>query len=211
MSTAPSISYSPNVQTGISVANDDVHRQFKVYITGLNTILHQIRELELAQLATLIQAAQQNQRTVFIAGNGGSASTASHWATDLGKGLHHRIGKGVKALSLSDNTAWISAAANDIGYDSIFSDQLRAHAKAGDVLIVISASGNSPNIIKALQVARDIGVTSVSIVGFDGGAAKIASDYTVHVPTDSGKYGLAEDAQLILNHFLCDYLAGAIE
>ena len=80
------------------------------------------------QFVNLIQTAQQKQRTVFIVGNGGSASTASHWATDLGKGLHHRTSRGVKALSLADNTAWISAAANDIGYDSIFSDQLRAHA-----------------------------------------------------------------------------------
>lgn len=189
---------------------NDTYNNFETYVAELYNTLRKISRTELDQFVNLIQTAQQKQRTVFIVGNGGSASTASHWATDLGKGLHHRTGRGVKALSLADNTAWISAAANDIGYDSIFSDQLRAHAKVNDILIAISASGNSPNIIKVLQEAKSIGVTTVSIVGFDGGRAKTSSDLTVHIPTYHGKYGIAEDAQLVLNHFLCDYLAGVV-
>ena len=89
------------------------------YLLSKTNTLRKVSRTELDQFINLIQTAQQKQRTVFIVGNGGSASTASHWATDLGKGLHHRTGRGVKALSLADNTAWISAAANDIGYDSI--------------------------------------------------------------------------------------------
>lgn len=184
---------------------------YKQYIENLCQILNSIDNDELAKFVDLVKEAQSKQHTVFIIGNGGSASTASHWATDLGKGLHHRKNQGVKALSLSDNVSWISAAANDINYDSVFSDQLRAHAKEGDLLIAISASGNSPNIIKAIQQAKDMDVTTLSIVGFDGGKAKESSDFTVHIPTDHGKYGLAEDVQLILNHFLCDYLAGEIK
>ena len=184
---------------------------YKKYVEMLCKILNDISESELSKLAELIQDAQTNQHTVFIIGNGGSASTASHWATDLGKGLHHRKNLGVKALSLSDNVSWISAAANDINFDSVFSDQLRAHGRDGDLLVAISASGNSPNIIKAIQQAKDMNITTLSIVGFDGGKAKEDSDFTVHIPTDHGKYGLAEDVQLILNHFLCDYLAGEIK
>ena len=210
MNTASSVLPISKTTVNQNVYISDTYKNFEAYVAELYNTLRRINQAELDQFVNLIQAAQQKQRTVFIIGNGGSASTASRWATDLGKGLHHRAGRGVKALSLADNTAWISAAANDIGYDSIFSDQLRAHAKVNDVLIAISASGNSPNIIKALQEAKSIGVTTVSIVGFDGGKAKPSSDLTVHIPTDQGKYGIAEDAQLVLNHFLCDYLTGAI-
>lgn len=184
---------------------------YKKYINRLHQILNNISEAELSKFAELIKDAQINQHTVFVIGNGGSASTASHWATDLGKGLHHRKDRGVKALSLADNIAWISAAANDINYDSIFSDQLRAHGKNGDLLVAISASGNSPNIVEAIRQAKDMDITSLSIVGFDGGRAMEMSNFAVHIPTDHGKYGLVEDVQLILNHFLCDHLAGEIE
>ncbi len=184
---------------------------YKKYIENLCQILNDINDDELTKFVELVKHAQENQHTVFIIGNGGSASTASHWATDLGKGLHHRKNQGVKALSLSDNVSWISAAANDINYDSVFSDQLRAHGKAGDLLVAISASGNSPNIVKAIHHAKDMGITTLSVVGFDGGKAKEVSNFSVHIPTEHGKYGLAEDVQLILNHFLCDYLAGEIK
>ena len=195
----------------ISGVEVDPFKAYKKYISDLRAALDRIDEKELIQLVTLVRQAQETQRTVFIVGNGGSASTASHWATDLGKGLHHRKDKGVKALSLSDNIAWISAAANDISYDSVFSDQLRAHGTEGDLLIAISASGNSPNIIQAIEQAKSMGIISLSIVGFDGGKAKETSDFSVHIPTNHGKYGLAEDVQLILNHFLWDYLAGEIK
>lgn len=201
----------PETSTTATDAEVEPFMAYKKYIFDLRAALDRIDEKELIQLVDLVKQAQVTQRTVFIVGNGGSASTASHWATDLGKGLHHRKDKGVKALSLSDNIAWISAAANDISYDSVFSDQLRAHGTEGDLLVAISASGNSHNIIKAIRQAKDMGIVTLSIVGFDGGKAKDVSDFTVHIPTDHGKYGLAEDVQLILNHFLCDYLAEEIK
>lgn len=190
--------------------NSPTTMPYKRYISRLNTTLQGIDEEELHNFVGVVRDAQEEHNTVFIVGNGGSASTASHWATDLGKGLHHRNGKGIKALSLSDNMAWISATANDISYDSIFSDQLRAHGRSGDLLIAISASGNSPNIIHTLELARTMGLVTLAVVGFDGGKAKDISEHTLHIPTEDGEYGLAEDVQLILNHFLCDYLAGEI-
>jgi D-sedoheptulose 7-phosphate isomerase len=183
---------------------------YKKYTTNLTSVLANIDDDQLTKFVALIKDAHTHEQTVFIIGNGGSASTASHWATDLGKGLHHRKDLGVKALSLADNMSWISAAANDIAFDSVFSDQLRAHGKAGDLLISISASGESPNVIKAIGQAKKLQMTTLAIVGFDGGTAKQVSDYAVHIPTPKGHYGVVEDIQLILNHFLCDYIAGEL-
>lgn len=200
-----------SVKTGTRTADNVSALQlttcYKKYICRLVETLNSINKQELCTLLKLIQQAHSRQHTVFIAGNGGSASTASHWATDLGKGLHYRNNMGIRAFSLADNVSWISATANDIDYDSVFSDQLRAHGKKGDLLISISASGNSPNIIHAIEYAKTKGITTLSIVGFCGGRAKCISDYLVHIPTAKGYYGLTEDVQLILNHFLCDYLA----
>jgi D-sedoheptulose 7-phosphate isomerase len=179
---------------------------YQKYIDELNAALESIDHSEIEQAIKLIKDAQVNQHTVFIIGNGGSASTASHWATDMGKGLHHSGKIGIKAMSLSDNIAWISAAANDIDYDSVFSDQLRAHAKRGDLLISISASGQSKNIIKAIRHAKKAGLETLSIVGFNGGKAKVLSDHCIHIPTKAGRYGVVEDIQLIINHYICDYL-----
>lgn len=181
-------------------------KHFKEYVQELNQALKNIDQDELVNFVNLINEARENKKRVFIVGNGGSASTASHWATDMSKGLHHAGVDAVSAISLTDNTAWISAAANDLGYQHIFTDQLRSQAQPGDLLITISASGNSKNIIHAIGYARTHEIKTLSIVGFDGGKAKIVSDHCLHIPTLQGRYGIAEDAQLILNHYICDFL-----
>lgn len=181
-------------------------KHFKQYVQELDTALQGIDQNELINFVSLINEARDTKKRVFIVGNGGSASTASHWATDMSKGLYHAGVDAVSAVSLTDNTAWISAAANDLGYEHIFTDQLRSQAEPGDLLITISASGNSENIIHAIGYARTHAIKTLSIVGFDGGRAKIASDYSLHIPTLHGRYGIAEDAQLILNHYICDFL-----
>jgi len=181
-------------------------RHFKQYVQELNAALESINESELTNFVKLIDETRFNKNRIFIVGNGGSASTASHWATDLSKGLHHAGVNAVSAVSLTDNTAWISAAANDLGYQHIFTDQLRSQAAPGDLLVTISASGNSKNVIHAIEYAKAHGIKTLSIVGFDGGEAKVVSDYCLHIPTLQGRYGVAEDAQLILNHYLCDFL-----
>lgn len=184
-------------------------RHFDSYVSELTSAMQSIDKDQIDIFAQLIQKARDTQHTVFIIGNGGSASTASHWATDLSKGLFHTTGKGVKALSLADNTAWISAAANDIGYEHIFSDQLRTHGRKGDLLVSISASGNSENIIHAINTARGLEMQNLAIVGFDGGKAKDLADHTLHIPTAHGRYGVVEDVQLAVNHYICDYIAKA--
>ena len=181
-------------------------RHFKLYTQELFRALKDIDQDELVNFVNLVNEAREQKRRVFIVGNGGSASTASHWATDMSKGLHHAGVNAVSAVSLTDNTAWISAAANDLGYQHIFTDQLRSQAQPGDLLITISASGNSKNIIHAIGYARTHGIKTLSIVGFDGGKAKVVSEHCLHVPTLHGRYGVAEDAQLILNHYICDFL-----
>lgn len=183
-------------------------KHFRQYTQELNRALRDIDHNELVNFVNLIDEARQQKKRVFIVGNGGSASTASHWATDMSKGLHHAGVNAISAVSLTDNTAWISAAANDLGYQHIFTDQLRSQAQPGDLLITISASGNSKNIIHAIGYARTHEIKTLSIVGFDGGKAKIVSDYCLHIPTLHGRYGIAEDAQLILNHYICDFLVG---
>jgi D-sedoheptulose 7-phosphate isomerase len=181
---------------------------YKTYVSHLGQVLESINEDEIVQFVTLIETAAKKKQTIFIIGNGGSASTASHWSNDISKGLFHRTGKMIRSLSLTDNVSWMTAVANDIGYDAVFSDQLKTFAKKGDLLVSISASGNSPNILHAIKTAKKMGVQTLAIVGFDGGKAKKDSDYAVHIPTPKGQYGTVEDAQLILNHFLCDYIAG---
>lgn len=180
---------------------------YKQYIAQLHDVLMHLDENEMATFVDLVSETHKKGRTIFIVGNGGSASTASHWSNDLSKGLHHRSSLKIKTLSLTDNISWISAVANDMGYDQIFSDQLQILGKNDDLLIAISASGNSPNILRAIGEAKKIGMKTLSLVGFDGGAAKKISDYYVHIHTETGKYSIAEDVQLILNHFLCDFLA----
>lgn len=158
---------------------------------------------QLSKATSMIEAAFHEGSRVFIAGNGGSAGTASHMMADfqkttLGKAIGTK--KRIKAIALSDNGPVITAWGNDFGYDLIFSEQLRTLAEAGDTLIVITASGNSPNIIAALQVAKEIGVKTIGLLGFQGGKAKDLCDCSVIV--ESNNYGIIEDAHSIFMHMM---------
>ncbi len=147
-------------------------------------------------------AVRDNGRTIFLAGNGGSAATATHWANDLGKAAKRSGRQPIRVLSLTDNTSWFTALANDEGYESVFAGQLENFAQPGDLLIVISASGNSPNLLRAVDVARAHGASTLAIVGFDGGALSKTADEVVLVPTEAGAYEIVEDAHMILCHVL---------
>lgn len=185
---------------------DELTSHYESYVKTLHKTLSSVPKDDLAKLVEALTEAAAQQRTVFIIGNGGNASTASHWATDLGKGLRHSSNMHIKALSLSDNVSWISAVANDIDYSEIFSDQLKSQGRKDDLLICLSASGESKNILRAIEQAKAMCITSFSIIGFSGGVVKEASDHAIHIATPDGEYGIVEDAQLILNHFICDYL-----
>ena len=143
-------------------------------------------------------------RQVFLAGNGGSAGNAVHLANDFLYALSKRAGSGLRIESLSANPAVLTCLANDEGYDQIYSLQLSVLARPGDVLIVFSGSGNSPNILKALDEAKRMGLKTYAVLGFDGGKAKALVDVPIHFAIDDMQ--IAEDAQLIVGHMIMQWL-----
>ena len=174
------------------------------YFTKGQAILTSISVPEVAGLVDAIESIKLSKKTVYLAGNGGSASTASHFATDIGVGSLRRNNP-VRVVSLCDNASAITALSNDVSFDAIFSDQLLLLSQPGDLLIVISASGNSNNLINAVRTANEIGLTSYSLTGFDGGKLKkITSGKNIHVQSKKGEYGLVEDAHLAICHVITE-------
>jgi D-sedoheptulose 7-phosphate isomerase len=149
---------------------------------------------------------RKNEKKIFFAGNGGSASTASHFAQDLGEVGRKAGKKGFKTLSLTDNISLITAIGNDYGYGKIFTIQMAELFIEGDVLVAISASGNSPNIVNAVELAKKMGGGTVGLVGFDGGQLKNLCDHVIHVKSQKGEYGPVEDIHMILDHMITSYL-----
>ena len=143
-------------------------------------------------------------RQVFLAGNGGSGGNANHLANDFLYPVSKAQGSGLRVQSLAANPAIITCLANDEGYDRIFAMQLAVQARQGDVLIVLSGSGNSPNILAALEEARAIGMTSYAMLGFSGGKARALADVPIHFRVDDMQ--IAEDAQLIIGHMIMQWL-----
>jgi len=177
------------------------------HITGyLDRLQSAVDELPLDRLETMgeiLYRAYRNERQVFTVGNGGSASTASHMAADLGKNTIGPNMRRFRILSLNDNAAIVTALANDLGYENVFSEQLINLVRPGDLLIAVSASGNSPNVLNAMHYAREQCAEVIGVLGFDGGAAAKIADVAIVVP--SFDYGVVEDLHLIINHILVDY------
>lgn len=146
----------------------------------------------------------QEKQQVFLCGNGGSAGNATHLANDFLYGIAKKTGGGLRVNSLSANTAVMTCLANDVGYDSIFSEQLAVQAQAGDLLIALSGSGNSPNIIRVIEQANKMGVRSCVILGFTGGKCKELADLSIHFPVNDMQ--IAEDMQLIVGHMMMQWL-----
>ena len=146
--------------------------------------------------------------TVYICGNGGSAGTSNHMVNDLSKGTVGEGKKRLRVIGLADNMSLLTAYANDCGYDVIFVEQLKSLWQKGDLLIAISASGNSPNVIKAVEYAREHGGQVIGLVGFSGGKLKELSNFPIHFK--SHNYGAVEDAQLMFSHlssqYMCQYI-----
>ncbi|MGT2440283.1 SIS domain-containing protein [Bradyrhizobium betae] len=147
----------------------------------------------------------QTRRQVFFVGNGGSGGNANHLANDLLYALSKTPGSGLCVHSLSANPSVITCLANDEGYEQVFSLQLAVLARKGDVLIALSGSGNSPNILNALREARKIGMTSYALLGYSGGKAKALADIPIHLDIDDMQ--ISEDAQLIIGHMLMQWLS----
>jgi D-sedoheptulose 7-phosphate isomerase len=146
----------------------------------------------------------RNRRQVFLCGNGGSAGNAIHLANDFLYGISKQAGSGLRVNALSANAAVVTCLANDEGYDTIFATQLAVQASPGDILVVLSGSGNSPNILKALAKAKDLGVKSYAILGYSGGRAKAMADVSIHFAVDDMQ--ISEDLQLIVGHMVMQWL-----
>ena len=175
------------------------------YLGYLSEVLKSIDRKEIGKFAETLLDAREREATVFFIGNGGSAATASHFANDIAVGTNSYF-KPFRAISLTDNQAIITAIGNDFGFDEIFSRQLQLLGKQGDVVVAISASGNSKNLLKAFEYAKENEIKTVAITGFSGGAMKEMADEGIHVPTGPKEYGPAEDAHMILDHLLGNYL-----
>ncbi len=154
-------------------------------------------------LGELLYRAYRDGKHVFTLGNGGSASTASHMAADLAKNTIEQNMRRFRILSLNDNASLLTALANDLGYENVFSEQLKNLIRAGDLLIVISGSGNSPNVVAAIEYARERSAEVAAIVGFGGGRAAELADLAIVVHSDH--YGIVEDLHLVINHILVDH------
>lgn len=182
-----------------------VNNFIDLYKTKLIKSINSIDNNVLQKIIHILDETQQKNSRIYVLGNGGSSATASHMVNDLGVGLKRRGIRNFNIVSLADNTPVCTAIANDIGYDNIFFMQLKDVLEKDDILIAISCSGNSPNIIKAVEYAKNIGSIVIGLTGFDGGRLKQLSDINFHVDADIGDYGLVEDLHMILDHIIYSY------
>ena len=185
---------------------DKIKKYLESYRAGLIETLNTLNLDEVADLVEALEDAREQGKTIFIAGNGGSSATASHMANDLVKTAYRGEGPHFRAICLNDNTPLITAIGNDISYDEIFAYQLDALGQRGDLLIVITGSGNSANILKAVEVAAKKGIKTFGILGFDGGKVKDMLDG--HVIVRSNHYGLVEDIHMVLDHMIAFLFKG---
>jgi len=192
---------------------DSIGEFSKQYFSYLNKVLQSIDENEINKLEEAFESARQNSNTIFVAGNGGSATTAMTMANDIGFDILKKTGidKAFKVFSLVDNNSVITAIANDVGYENIFINQLKIHYKPGDSLIVISASGNSPNVLKAVNWVKSKGGSIIGFLGFTGGELLNLCDIKIHVKTEPGEYGPVEDTHLIMNHILAHWFQNKLK
>jgi len=173
------------------------------YLSQLKTALDALDLEAVRRARDWVGQTRLEGRQLFLCGNGGSAATASHLANDLGKGASYGRASRFRVIALTDNLPWITALANDVGYEAIFAEQLRNLGQEGDLLIAISGSGNSPNVLNAVRVAGELGMRSIGWCGFGGG--KLAGMVDLPVVVDSRHMGRVEDVHAILMHLICYY------
>ncbi|HUP58239.1 MAG TPA: SIS domain-containing protein [Bdellovibrionota bacterium] len=184
-----------------------VSEYFGNYVTALQQSLAGISKPALERAMLILRHAIDSNQEIFVAGNGGSSAIAEHLICDFTKGTFVADHKRVRVTSLTSNVPLFTALANDCGYDVVFSKQLEFKARKGDVLMLVSSSGNSPNVIQAAQLARKLGMRTIGFTGFDGGKLAKLVDASVHV--DISNYGVVEDAHHVLMHAFSQFIAKA--
>ena len=178
----------------------DYREKIANYIENEIAVLRMLDTNEINNVLNLLEQALENENMIYIMGNGGSAATASHFQNDFNKGISEYTEKKFHFLCLNDNVPTIMAIANDIGYEEIFRFQLRGKLRPGDIVIGISGSGNSQNVLNAVEYARECGNTVVGLTGYDGGKLREIADYELHVPVNSMQ--ITEDVHMIFDHLL---------
>jgi D-sedoheptulose 7-phosphate isomerase len=178
----------------------------KDYFENLKIVLNKLDHSQIDSAVSMVKQAIDNENKIFTCGNGGSAYAASHFITDWNKMFTMHTGRKFRGVSLCDNLGLVTAYANDVNYQEVFSRQLSSLADQGDLLIVVSGSGNSPNIIQALKKAQDLGMKTLAFVGYDGGGCKQLSDNLVHIPSWDMQY--CEDIHLMLGHIIMKNICG---
>jgi len=174
------------------------------YIDQKNSLLQNINFLELNKIINLLKKCFKNNNILYTCGNGGSSSLADHFTCDFIKQTNNQTSLKVKSISLASNFSLISAIANDINYDQIFSFQIEKLCKKNDILFLFSVSGNSPNLVEAIKKAKKLGVKTVSFTGFNGGKLSKMSDFNLNFPI--ANFGIVEDCHISIMHYLSQYL-----
>lgn len=178
----------------------DYNNLIETYLEQEIAVLKRINVGAVNEVLNLLEAGIKRDATIYVFGNGGSAATASHFQNDFNKGVSEHIDKKFRFLCLNDNIATIMAVANDIGYEEVFRFQLQGKIKEGDILMAISGSGNSPNVINAVEYGKNQGCKVVGLTGYSGGRLKELSDISLHVPINSMQ--ITEDVHMIFNHLM---------
>ncbi|MBU0536626.1 MAG: SIS domain-containing protein [Nanoarchaeota archaeon] len=180
----------------------------KAYFNELKNTIDNVSLEDTKKAVDMIYKAYKENKQIFLIGNGGSAATASHFACDLNKGTLQRVydknERRFRVISMADNVSILTAYGNDLSYDDIFSQQLKNLVNEGDMVIAITGSGNSKNILNGLKTASEVGAVTVAFLGFDGGEAKNMVDHSVLVP--SNHYGRIEDIHMVLCHLISSYI-----
>jgi D-sedoheptulose 7-phosphate isomerase len=187
----------------------DIAQFAEDYYRRFTEVLVAFDKSSLGAIVEVLLRVSEAGGTLWVAGNGGSAAIADHTVCDASKGTYVEGQTPLRSVSLSANGPMITALANDIGYDVVFSEQLRYYLEDDDALLVVSSSGNSPNVVEACKYARERGVPTIAFVGFRGGELARLADHVVHVPVDN--YGMAEDTHQSLMHVLTQYLRARAE
>jgi D-sedoheptulose 7-phosphate isomerase len=187
--------------------NEDVKNYLDDYLSRLTGILEKIDASELKKVIDTFVEAFKNKKTIYLIGNGGSAATASHMQADFSFFVRYFSKFRPNIIALTDNVPIITAVGNDTSFDDIFVEQMRGRFTDGDVLIAISASGNSPNLVKAVEFANSLGGNTIAFTGFSGGKLKDLAKVPLYTSNASGDYGPIEDVHMILNHVIVNYLS----
>tara|TARA_Y100000031_G_C7970960_1_gene270336 strand:+ start:21 stop:596 length:576 start_codon:yes stop_codon:yes gene_type:complete len=179
-------------------------QHFLNYSARLQKVLEESDWTCVETLASALMDAWVNDRQVFLCGNGGSAGNAIHLANDFLYGVAINSGIGLKVEALAANSAVLTCLANDLSYDQIYSSQLQVKARSKDILIVLSGSGNSSNVVRSLEIGAELGMKTFAILGFDGGKCKDLVQVPIHFPIDDMQ--IAEDLQLVIGHMCMQWL-----